>query len=72
MRWLRRLIDTILRGFGFGGGAVPREPVTLRPIAVVRNNVFEPRVDGWEAARLGLGKSRIQLDLPPLLLFFFH
>ena len=51
MRWLRRLIDTILRGFGFGGGAVPREPVTLRPIAVVRNNVFVPRVDGWEQVR---------------------
>ncbi len=53
MRWLRRLIDTILRGFGFGG-AVPREPVALPPIAVVRNNVFEPRTDGWESVRSDL------------------
>ena len=54
MRWLRRLIDTVLRGFGFGGGAVPREAVALRPIAVVRNNVFEPQVDGWENVRSDL------------------
>ena len=54
MRWLRRLIDNILRGFGFGGGAVPREPVTLRPIAVVRNNVFTPTMDGWDRVRSDL------------------
>jgi tRNA-Thr(GGU) m(6)t(6)A37 methyltransferase TsaA len=54
MRWLRRLVDNVLRLFGFGGGAVPREPVSLRPIAVVRNNVFEPMPEGWEGVRSDL------------------
>ena len=54
MRWLRRLLDNVLRLFGFGGGAVPREPVSLRPIAVVRNNVFEPMPEGWEGVRSDL------------------
>ncbi len=54
MRWLRRPVDDILRRFGFGGRPVPREPVSLRPIAVVRNNVFEPRPDGWEEVRSDL------------------
>lgn len=54
MRWLRRLLDNILRLFGYGGGPVPREPVSVRPIAVVRNNVFEPRPDGWEPVRSDL------------------
>ena len=54
MRWLRRPADNILRLFGFGGGAVPREPVSVRPIAIVRNNVFAPMADGWEAVRSDL------------------
>lgn len=54
MRWLRRPLDDVLRLFGFGGGAVPREPVSLRPIAVVRNNVFEPRPEGWQGVRSDL------------------
>jgi tRNA-Thr(GGU) m(6)t(6)A37 methyltransferase TsaA len=54
VRWLRRLFDNVLRLFGFGGGAVPREPVSLRPIAVVRNNVFEPMPEGWEGVRSDL------------------
>ncbi len=54
MRWLRRLIDNILRLFGYGGGPVPRDPVSIRPLAVVRNNVFEPRSDGWEEVRSDL------------------
>jgi tRNA-Thr(GGU) m(6)t(6)A37 methyltransferase TsaA len=54
MRWLRRLLDNILRLFGYGGGPVPREPVSVRPIAVVRNNVFDPRPDGWEEVRSDL------------------
>jgi tRNA-Thr(GGU) m(6)t(6)A37 methyltransferase TsaA len=44
----------LLRLFGFGGRPVPREPVSLRPIAVVRNNVSEPRPDGWEEVRSDL------------------
>lgn len=54
MRWLRRLADNVLRRFGFGGGAVPREPVSIRPIAVVRNNVFDPMPDGWKDVRSDL------------------
>ena len=54
MRWLRRPADNVLRLFGFGGGPVPREPVSLRPIAVVRNNVFEPMPDGWSDVRSDL------------------
>lgn len=54
MRWIRRLIDNLLRLLGFGGGPVPREPVSLRPIAVVRNNVIEPRPHGWEEVRSDL------------------
>jgi len=54
VRWLRRLIDNLLRLFGFGGGAVPREPVSMRPIAVVRNNVFAPVMEGWEQVRSDL------------------
>jgi tRNA-Thr(GGU) m(6)t(6)A37 methyltransferase TsaA len=54
MRWLRRLFDNLLRLFGYGGGPVPREPVSIRPIAVVRNNVFDPQPDGWETVRSDL------------------
>ncbi|MCH7511795.1 MAG: tRNA (N6-threonylcarbamoyladenosine(37)-N6)-methyltransferase TrmO [Chloroflexi bacterium] len=54
MRWVRRPVDNVLRVFGFGGGPVPREPVSLRPIAVVRNNVFEPMMEGWEQVRSDL------------------
>ena len=54
MRWLDRLIGTILRLFGLGGRVIPREPVSLRPIGVVRNNAFEPRTDGWERVRSDL------------------
>ena len=54
MRWVRRPVDNVLRVFGFGGGPVPREPVSLRPIAVVRNNVSEPMMEGWEQVRSDL------------------
>lgn len=54
MRWLERLLDTFMRLFGLGGRPVPREPVSLRPIAVVRNNVSQPRPDGWEEVRSDL------------------
>jgi len=35
----------------FERSVVPREPVTLRPVAVVRNGVREPRMGGWEDVR---------------------
>src|SRR4030043_74377 len=27
---------------------IPREPVALKPIGIVRNRVQEPRMEGWE------------------------
>ncbi|MCH8025251.1 MAG: tRNA (N6-threonylcarbamoyladenosine(37)-N6)-methyltransferase TrmO [Chloroflexi bacterium] len=54
MNWIRRLIARILRLFGMGGQAVPREPVSMAPIAVVRNAVFDPKPDGWENVRSDL------------------
>ncbi len=64
MRWLRGPFDDALRRFGFGGGLVPREPVSLRPIAVVRNHVLGPRPDGWESVRSDL---IVREDLAPAL-----
>ena len=54
MSLLRRLADRILRLFGQGGQPVPREPVSLPPIAVVRNTVFDPKPDGWEDVKSDL------------------
>ena len=54
MGLLRRLFDRILRLFGLGGQPVPREPVSLPPIAVVRNTVFDPKPDGWEQVKSDL------------------
>ncbi len=54
MAWIRRLIERILRLFGRGGQPVPREPVSMAPIAVVRNTVFDPKPDGWENVRSDL------------------
>jgi len=51
---IRSIIDRILRLFGRGGHPVPREPVSLAPIAVVRNTVFDPRPDGWESVKSDL------------------
>ena len=64
MRWLRRILDELLRRFGFRLPPVPREPVSLRPIAVVRNGVSEPRPDGWERVRSDL---IVREDLTPAL-----
>lgn len=50
MGLLLRVIDWLRRRFG-RGPAVPREPVSVRPIGVVRNAVREPRPDGWESVR---------------------
>jgi tRNA-Thr(GGU) m(6)t(6)A37 methyltransferase TsaA len=34
-----------------GKRAIPREPVSIRPIGVVRNAITAPRMDGWDAVR---------------------
>lgn len=48
--WLR-LLDWLSRRFGIARTPVPREPVSIRPIAVVRNDVRQPRPYGWERVR---------------------
>ena len=48
------MFDRILRLLGMGGQPVPREPVSLAPIAVVRNTVFDPRPEGWESVKSDL------------------
>jgi tRNA (adenine37-N6)-methyltransferase len=45
--WLK-FLDWLTRTLGIGRRAVPREPVSVRPIGVVRNGVRQPRPDGWE------------------------
>lgn len=47
-------MDALLERLGLRSRPVPREPVSLRPIAVVRNNVAGPRPDGWEEVRSDL------------------
>jgi tRNA-Thr(GGU) m(6)t(6)A37 methyltransferase TsaA len=54
VRWAAGRLDSLLRRFGLGGRAVPLEPVSLPAIAVVRNNVREPMLDGWERVRSDL------------------
>jgi tRNA-Thr(GGU) m(6)t(6)A37 methyltransferase TsaA len=48
MRWLRRLLDWLRGLLGIRLPAVPREPVVLQPIGVVRNRERE-RHEGWES-----------------------
>lgn len=48
--WLK-FLDWFSRRFGVGRTAVPREPVSIRPIGVVRNGVRQPRMDGWAHVR---------------------
>ena len=48
--WLK-FLDFLSHRFGIGRTPVPREPVMLRPIGVVRNGVRTSRPDGWAAVR---------------------
>src|SRR3990172_5685483 len=48
--WLK-FLDWITQRFGIGRSAIPREPVMVRPIGVVRNGVKQPRMDGWSTVR---------------------
>lgn len=48
--WLK-FLDWITQRFGIGRSVIPREPVSVRPIGVVRNGVKQPRMDGWTAVR---------------------
>ncbi len=48
--WLK-FLDWFSQRFGIGRSVIPREPVMVRPIGVVRNNVKQPRMDGWADVR---------------------
>lgn len=48
--WLK-FLDWFSQRFGIGRSVIPREPVMLRPIGVVRNGVKQPRMDGWADVR---------------------
>jgi tRNA-Thr(GGU) m(6)t(6)A37 methyltransferase TsaA len=48
--WLK-FLDWFTQRLGVGRSVIPREPVSVRPIGVVRNGVKEPRMDGWPAVR---------------------
>ncbi len=48
--WLR-FLDWLARRFRIGQRAIPREPVSVRPIGVVRNGVKTLRPDGWAHVR---------------------
>jgi len=63
--WLQRFfawVRTIVRGRP--SLIIPREPVSLRPIGVVRNDIAEPRPDGWEQVRSDI---ILREDLMPML-----
>lgn len=65
MSWLQRFfawVRTIVRGRP--SLIIPREPVSLRPIGVVRNDIAEPRPDGWEQVRSDI---ILREDLMPML-----
>ncbi|HEX5139434.1 MAG TPA: tRNA (N6-threonylcarbamoyladenosine(37)-N6)-methyltransferase TrmO [Dehalococcoidia bacterium] len=70
-----------LRGlFTPGKDLIPREPVTYRPIGVVRNQVRESRPDGWENVRSDIIlREDLALALDPIegfshviVVFDFH
>lgn len=48
--WLK-FLDWFSHRFGIGRTTVPREPVSVRPIGIVRNAVKQPRADGWALVR---------------------
>jgi tRNA (adenine37-N6)-methyltransferase len=48
--WLK-FLDWFSQRFGIGRSVIPREPVMVRPIGVVRNNIKQPKVDGWADVR---------------------
>jgi tRNA-Thr(GGU) m(6)t(6)A37 methyltransferase TsaA len=54
MQWARGRLDSLLRRRGLGGRTVPLEPISMQAIAVVRNNVRQPTMEGWEQVRSDL------------------
>lgn len=64
MAWWFRLIDWLARVFATRRRVVPREPVALRPIGVVRNNIAQPWPDGWAHVRSDI---ILREELSPML-----
>ena len=65
MSWLQRFfawVRTLVRGRS--PLVIPRDPVSLRPIGVVRNDVTEPQPDGWEQLRSDI---ILREELAPML-----
>ena len=61
--WLK-FLDWFTRTFGIGKRTVPREPVSIRPIGVVRNKITTPRPDGWAHVRSDI---LLRDELTPML-----
>ena len=59
-----RFQDWMSRTFGVARTAVPREPVSIKPIGVVRNKVAAPRPDGWESV---VSDIIIKEEMEPML-----
>lgn len=64
MSWWSRFVDWLARVFATRRRVVPREPVVLRPIGIVRNNIVQPRMDGWEQVTSDL---ILREELSPML-----
>jgi tRNA-Thr(GGU) m(6)t(6)A37 methyltransferase TsaA len=77
--WLK-FLDWFSSHFGIGRTTVPREPVSVRPIGIVRNNVKQPRMDGWAEVRsdiivrdeLGPALDGIEGYSHVIVVFAFH
>lgn len=61
--WLR-FLDWLSHRFGIGRTPVPREPVSIRPIGVVRNGIKQPAPHGWAGVRSDI---ILRVELRPAL-----
>ena len=65
MSWFARFVAWLRTFFrGRPPLVIPRDPVSIRPIGVVRNDVLEPRMDGWESVRSDI---ILREELAPML-----
>jgi tRNA-Thr(GGU) m(6)t(6)A37 methyltransferase TsaA len=64
MPWWERFFDWVARVFATRRRVVPRDPVVMRPIGIVRNAIAEPRPHGWEHVRSDI---ILREELSPML-----